>query len=358
MLVVEGGRRSWPRRWLAMDAILLCFLCLLSSLACGMGLVLSPGFTAAQLLRRTPGAAFASYIAPVGQRGPSKAALGRCGALLGARRGRLSAMPALTSLKASAGKVVIGMNKYSHDTGICIARLETGEVEMVWAKERFSRRKHDGGDVAELVQEALTRLNIPLEDVALVVSNNHHFRVLPYEQHPAQLRWSAALGHIDSGAGSEYNLLPQAQHMELSHHLAHVWSAVAQAPFDEGLVVVMDGMGETYGAMVAAAQTGEEAYMHDLKLRGDTHTRTIPADMPAAAARAAHDYREGESAYTFRRDSASNTISVKPVLKRWIEERSPPALYNHGFENMLSAGAVYSRASSNIFGDWNACGKV
>ena len=37
---------------------------------------------------------------------------------------------------------------------------------------------------------------------------------------------------------------------------------------------------------------------------------------------------------------------------------SPPTLYNHGFENMMSAGAVYSRVSSNIFGDWNACGKV
>jgi predicted NodU family carbamoyl transferase len=30
----------------------------------------------------------------------------------------------------------------------------------------------------------------------------------------------------------------------------------------------------------------------------------------------------------------------------------------HGFENMDSVGALYSRASSHIFGDWNACGKV
>ena len=49
-----------------------------------------------------------------------------------------------------------------------------------------------------------------------------------------------------------------ARHLELSHHLAHVWSAVAQAPFNKGLVVVMDGMGETYGAMRAAAAAGEQ----------------------------------------------------------------------------------------------------
>ena len=39
-------------------------------------------------------------------------------------------------------------------------------------------------------------------------------------------------------------------------------------------------------------------------------------------------------------------------------ERSPPELYNHGFENMESMGAVYSRISSQILGDWNACGKI
>jgi hypothetical protein len=261
---------------------------------------------------------------------------------------------------AAREKVIIGLNKYSHDTGVCIASEKTGEVKMIWAKERFSRRKHDGGDVADLVKEALDRLDLSLEDVSMVVSNNHHFRVLPYEKHTAQLQWSAALGHIEPGAGSAYNLLPGAHHMELSHHLAHVWSAVAQAPFDEGLVVVMDGMGETYGAMQAAQQEQEEAYMHDLKLHGSANPPrcNVPGDIAAAGAKAVHDFREGESAYTFQRHRDTNSIEIKPVMKRWIEERSPPALYNHGFENMMSAGAVYSRVSSNIFGDWNACGKV
>ena len=64
--------------------------------------------------------------------------------------------------------------------------------------------------------------------------------------------------------------------------------------------------------------------------------------------------REAETAYVFDRQAAL----LKPVFKRWSRERSPPELYNHGFENMESLGAVYSRVSSAIFGDWNACGKV
>jgi hypothetical protein len=31
------------------------------------------------------------------------------------------------------------------------------------------------------------------------------------------------------------------------------------------------------------------------------------------------------------------------IFKRYTQERSPPELYNHGFENMESLGAIYSR---------------
>jgi carbamoyltransferase len=44
-------------------------------------------------------------------------------------------------------------------------------------------------------------------------------------------------------------------------------------------------------------------------------------------------------------------------VQRYVLD-SPPELYNHGFESMESLGAVYSRISSHVFGDWNACGKV
>jgi len=54
----------------------------------------------------------------------------------------------------------------------------------------------------------------------------------------------------------------------------------------------------------------------------------------------------------------ATSLNLRPVFKRFTAENTPPTLYNHGFENMDSVGALYSRASSHIFGDWNACGKV
>uniref|UniRef100_A0A7S4MZR6 Carbamoyltransferase n=1 Tax=Odontella aurita TaxID=265563 RepID=A0A7S4MZR6_9STRA len=118
----------------------------------------------------------------------------------------------------------------------------------------------------------------------------------------------------------------------------------------------MDGMGETYRTMRAALLENDPAYASDLLFEGDYEC--IPSDVAAKASESAWDYREGESVYTFSKSSSDRTISVRPIFKRFVEERSPPALYNHGFENMASAGALYSRASSHVFGDWNACGKV
>jgi len=63
------------------------------------------------------------------------------------------------------------------------------------------------------------------------------------------------MGHYPLSYEEDYNLFPQARiRQELSHHLAHVWSVITQAPFDEGVVVVMDGMGEQYQAMAKAVR--------------------------------------------------------------------------------------------------------
>lgn len=158
------------------------------------------------------------------------------------------------------------------------------------------------------------------------------------------------MGLYKESALEEENLLPAVSTHELSHHLAHVWSAIAQAPFERGVVVVMDGIGETLAAMEKAHATGDEQYMHDLRL--EAHPAFVQVPSAAELADSLEGYREAESAYVFE------GRKVRRLFKRWIPQRSPSELYNHGFENLESLGALYSRVSSHIFGDWNACGKV
>lgn len=267
-------------------------------------------------------------------------------------------MSDLNSLAAPPNtELVLGLNKYSHDTTLCAADANTGKVLFAMSKERFTRKKHDSGNVASLVELCLDQLELDLDNVVKVVCNNHHHRVLPMEQNYDHLEWEAGMGingGVESGYTDEENLLFEAEKLEISHHLAHAYSAACQSPFDSGLVIVMDGMGETYRAMRCALETNDESYVSDLQFEGEYEC--IPSDIKERSQTSVFDWREAESAYEF--EKTVDGISVKPVFKRFTQENTPPVLYNHGFENMDSAGALYSRASSHIFGDWNACGKV
>ena len=269
------------------------------------------------------------------------------------RERRIEKQAMLTLLVGSAALVsngggrqwVVGLNKYSHDAGACLLSTD-GRQSIIVPNERLMRTKHAGGDTAAAVRHALNAVGASLDDVAAVCANNHHHRVAAFE---ARLPWSVPMGLYASSALSAENLLPGVPQYELSHHLAHAWSAITQAPFERGLVVVMDGMGETYAAMQEGLDAGDDAYMHDLRLPRASSSLVVPA---SDAFGAPPGHREAESAYTF------DGVELSRAFKRWVPQRSPSELYNHGFENLESLGALYSRVSSHIFGDWNACGKV
>lgn len=132
-------------------------------------------------------------------------------------------------------------------------------------KERMTRSKHDGGDTGGLVSHALDSIGARLEDVRLVVSNNHHFRVAPFEK---RIPWAVAQGACPESYASEENLIPGAAHAELSHHLAHAWSAASLAPFDSGLIIVMV-RACTFGASLLQ---GESCRVSVLQVTPSEHT--------------------------------------------------------------------------------------
>lgn len=214
----------------------------------------------------------------------------------------------------SCYNVVVGLNKYSHDAAVCVLRERDGSLVFAGEKERLTRKKHDGGDTSEIVQHALDSIGASLDDIKLVVSNNHHHRVVPFER---RIPWAVAQNIYPSSFAAPHNLVPNAAHAELSHHLAHAWSAVALAPFDRGLIIVMDGMGESYGAMAKAeaAMRRDDArgesdsadslhYYNDLRLMREVGRDGEPDSNPGfqqvPEALEEHEaYREAESAYVF-----------------------------------------------------------
>jgi len=219
-----------------------------------------------------------------------------------------------------------------------------------------------------LITHALEAVGGTLDDVCLVVQNNHHHRIGDFE---ARLPFAVAMQHYPGEYLEADNLLTGVvRKLELSHHLAHAWCAIGTSPWSPlsqvqmrrssevspnnddktTLVVIMDGMGETQSAMTLGAS--DSSYHTDLTETSSSSSLTHEVG----------ESREAESAYLFNPKDASISEkygpTLKPFWKRFTKERSPSALENHGFENMESMGAMYSRVSSAIFGDWNACGKV
>lgn len=286
--------------------------------------------------------------------------------------------PVATASRSNAPPppLILGLNVYTHDTSIAVLHARTGVVLFALSKERLTRRKHDAGDAAKLTEHALSALSanlahpVPALTAAIthVVANNHHFRIGPYEK---RLPLQVALRYADPATLSPWNLIgspaaphprlaPDAVKAEVSHHLAHAFSAVHHAPFHTGLVVVMDGMGDAlhdWQRAVAEDDTthhSEESVSDDV-CQDDHKFRQFPQDLYS---RKGTSFREAETAYTFRRDARTGVVRLKRVYKRWTPENAPSELPNHSFEEMESVGAVYSRLSGILFRDWNSCGKV
>jgi len=105
--------------------------------------------------------------------------------------------------------------------------LKNGRVCVGIEKERISRKKHDGGNDTLAIQYCLDAEGIELKDLALVVQCANFD--IPDRN---QFRGERIFANTD---------FPKI--VNISHHLAHAYSAVGTSPFSECAVMVIDGCG-------------------------------------------------------------------------------------------------------------------
>ncbi len=219
---------------------------------------------------------------------------------------------------------VLGVNAFDHDVAACL--LADGKPIAAVAKERLSRIRHDTGFYGDAVDYCLTAAGIGLDDVALVVRCSYLLPVTELERRlrselrpaffPTQERGEAFASPLWAGRGVR-------RVVDVSHHLAHAYSAFACSPFEQGAVMIADGVGN---------------YRSDV-------LETVPDadDAPPLA-------REAESFYRF------SGPSIECIGKSWLTPRR--AVVHDDFLTGDGLGALYSRVSTYVFGDWNRCGEV
>src|SRR6185503_18690785 len=118
-------------------------------------------------------------------------------------------------------------------------------IAFAIAKERINRQKHAMGFYRIAVDYCLEAEGITLDDVDLIVRNCY---VMPVEEMDRRLvnhDWPAYLSaeEREQTAHDPLFLSNSNKVVTISHHLAHAYSAFAACPFDEGAVMIVDGVG-------------------------------------------------------------------------------------------------------------------
>ena len=218
---------------------------------------------------------------------------------------------------------ILGLNTYDHDVSACL--LRDGEIAFAIAKERITREKHASGFYKEVVDYCLNAEGISLDDVDLIVSNCYILPVAEMEQRLLPQEAPFFLNEKERTQATQHPLFlsNSSKVVTVSHHLAHAYSAFAPCPFHDGVIMVVDGVGN---------------YSSDIS---ETYP---PASSVAALA------RESESYYRFEGSR------IETLKKVWLQPSR--GFLSDEFYNMPGLGALYSRASSYVFGDWNKCGEL
>jgi carbamoyltransferase len=218
---------------------------------------------------------------------------------------------------------VLGLNTYDHDVSACL--LRDGAIAFAIAKERITRVKHASGFYKEVIDYCLEAEGITLDDVDLIVRNCYILPVPELEERLVYFDAPGFLPEFERGEAAKHPLYRSGQDrvVTISHHLAHAYSAFAASPFEEGVVMIVDGVGSYQSDVM-------EAYPA-------TDTAT-----PLA--------RESESYYKFK------GVELECLKKVWMEPDC--GFLSDEFYTMPGLGALYSRASTYIFGDWNKCGEL
>jgi carbamoyltransferase len=218
---------------------------------------------------------------------------------------------------------VLGLNTYDHDVSACL--LRDGAIAVAIAKERITREKHASGFYKEVIDYCLKAEGITIDDIDLIVRNCY---IMPVGEMEDRLVYSDAPGFLpdyeraDAATHPFYRAGPD-KVKTISHHLAHAYSAFAVSPFEDGVIMIVDGVG---------------SYASDVM-------ETYPSSDTATPLA-----RESESYYKF---SGTNLECLKKVFME-----PDRGFLSDEFYNMPGLGALYSRASTYVFGDWNKCGEL
>lgn len=165
-------------------------------------------------------------------------------------------------------QAILGISAFYHDSAAAL--LVDGQIAAAAQEERFTRKKHDAGFPRHAIQYVLSEAGVKLDDVEAVAFYDKPF--LKFER-----LLETYVANAPRGFGSFKIAIPvwikeklfqkslllkelktisktaDLRHklMFAEHHMSHAASAYYPSPFDEAVVLTLDGVGEWATTTVA-----------------------------------------------------------------------------------------------------------
>lgn len=163
--------------------------------------------------------------------------------------------------------IIVGISCYYHDSAVTI--IEDGKIIAAAQEERFTRIKHDSAFPHKALAWALSECGITLDDCDAVAFYDKPFLTfnrlletyLSYAPKGLSSFVKAIPVWIKDKLFQKDNILkelreyssefPSTKLLFAEHHLSHAASAFYASPFDDAVVLTLDGVGEWATATVA-----------------------------------------------------------------------------------------------------------
>ena len=166
---------------------------------------------------------------------------------------------------------ILGISAYYHDSAAAL--IEDGRILAAAQEERFSRRKHDSDYPAQAVDYCLRAGGLRLDDIDFIAFYDKPFlkferlletylafapRGFPSFSKAIPVWIKEKLFQKSMLAGKLKQQAPdfdwESRLLFAEHHQSHAASAFYPSPFEDAVVLTMDGVGEWATASVAGLQ--------------------------------------------------------------------------------------------------------
>ncbi len=181
---------------------------------------------------------------------------------------------------------ILGISAFYHDSAAAL--IENGAIIAAAQEERFTRKKHDPGFPKEAIEYCLKEAGLTLSDVDHIVFFEKPF--IKFERLLETYLASAPAGFqsfkmaipvwIKDKLFQKGNLIELLEEFEnanegtseienkllfAEHHQSHAASAFFPSPFEEAIILTMDGVGEWATASVAIGRGNELTTVREIQ---------------------------------------------------------------------------------------------